>query len=93
MASSPITAWQIEGGKVEVVTDFLFLGSKIIVDSDCSHEIKRHYPHQMRTKLNLSSFCFISKKCLHLSKHQKQKLNQQQLTKGEKKSKIFFLFL
>ena len=41
MASDPITAWQIEGGKVEVVTDFLFLGSKITVDSDCSHEIRR----------------------------------------------------
>ena len=41
MASSPITAWQIEGGKVEVVADFLFLGSKITADSDCSHEIRR----------------------------------------------------
>ena len=41
MASSPITAWQIEGGKVEVVTDFLLLGSRITVDSDCSHEIRR----------------------------------------------------
>ena len=40
-ASSPITAWQIEGGKVEVVTDFLFLGSKITADGDCSHEIRR----------------------------------------------------
>ena len=39
MASSPITSWQIEGGKVEAVTDFLFLGSKIIADSDCSHDI------------------------------------------------------
>ena len=42
MALSPITSWQIEGEKVEVVTDFLFLGSKITVDSDCSHEVKRH---------------------------------------------------
>ena len=41
MASGPITAWQIEREKVEVVTDFLFLGSKITADSDCSHEIKR----------------------------------------------------
>ena len=40
MASGPITSWQIEGGKVEAVTDFLFLGSKITVDSDCSHETK-----------------------------------------------------
>ena len=41
MASGPITAWQIEGGKVEVVTDFLFLDSKITVDNDCSHEVRR----------------------------------------------------
>ena len=41
MASGPITSWQIDGGKVETVTDFLFLGSKITADSDCSHEIKR----------------------------------------------------
>ena len=39
MASSPITSWQIEGGKVEVVTDFIFLDSKITADGDCSHEI------------------------------------------------------
>ena len=41
MASSPITPWQIRGEKVELVTDFLFLGSKITVDGDCSHEIRR----------------------------------------------------
>jgi len=41
MASSPITSWQIEGGKVETVTDFIFLGSIITADGDCSHEIKR----------------------------------------------------
>ena len=41
MASSPITSWQIDRGKVETVTDFVFLGSKITVDSDCSYEIKR----------------------------------------------------
>ena len=40
-ASSPITSWQIEGEKVEAVTDFIFSGSKITVDGDCSHEIKR----------------------------------------------------
>ena len=40
MASSPITWWQIEGGKVEVVADFIFLGSKITADGDCSHEIR-----------------------------------------------------
>ena len=41
MASGPITSWQIDGEKVEVVTDFIFLGSKITMDGDCSHEIKR----------------------------------------------------
>ena len=40
MASGPITTWQIDGEKVEIVTDFIFLDSKITVDSDCSHEIK-----------------------------------------------------
>ena len=42
MASSPITSWQIDGETVETVADFLFGGSKITADSDCSHEIKRH---------------------------------------------------
>ena len=41
VASGPITSWQIEGGTMEIVTDFLSLGSKITVDGDCSHEIKR----------------------------------------------------
>ena len=41
MTSAPITSWQIEGGKAGTMTDFIFLGSKIIVNSDCSHEIKR----------------------------------------------------
>ena len=55
MASSPITAWQIEGGKVEVVTDFLFLGSKIIVDSDCSHEIRRQLLLGRKAMTNLDT--------------------------------------
>ena len=42
MASSPITSWQIEREKVKAVTDFVFLGSKITADVDCSHEIRRH---------------------------------------------------
>ena len=42
MAFSPITSWQIEGEKVEAVTDFIFLGFKITVDGECSHKIKRH---------------------------------------------------
>ena len=42
MASGPITSWQIDGETVETVADFIFLGSKMTVDGDCSHEIKRH---------------------------------------------------
>ena len=41
MASSPITSWQIDGETMEIVTDFIFLGSRITVDGDCNHEIKR----------------------------------------------------
>ena len=46
MASSHITSWQIEGEKVEPVTDFIFLGSQITADGGCSHEIKRHLLHE-----------------------------------------------
>ena len=42
MASGPITSWQIDGETMQTVTDFIFLGSKITADGDCSHEIKRH---------------------------------------------------
>ena len=42
MASGPITSWQIDGETVEIVTDFIFWGSKITANGDCSHEIKRH---------------------------------------------------
>ena len=53
MAFGPITSWQTEGEKVEVVTDFLFLGPKITVDGDCSHEIKRHLLLGRKTMTNL----------------------------------------
>ena len=43
MASGPITSWQVDGEKMETVADFIFLVSKITVDSECSHEIKRHF--------------------------------------------------
>ena len=55
MASCLITSWQIEGLKVETVTDFIFLGSKIIVDGDCSHEIKRHLLLGRKAMTNLDS--------------------------------------
>ena len=55
MASSPITAWQIEGEKVEVVTDFLFLGSKITADHDYSHEIRRQLLYGRKVMTDLDS--------------------------------------
>ena len=55
IASSPITSWQIEGEKVELVTDFLFLGSKITVDGDCSHEIRRQLLLGRKAVTNLDS--------------------------------------
>ena len=54
-ASGPITSWQTEGEKVEGVTDFVFLGSKITDNSDCSHEIKRHLLLRRKTMTNLDS--------------------------------------
>ena len=55
MESGPITSWYIEGEKVEVVTDFLFLGSKITVDGDCSHEIGRQLLFGRKALTNLDS--------------------------------------
>ena len=55
MASSPITSWQIEREKVEAVTDFIFLGSKITVYGDCSHEIKRCLLLRRKATTNLDS--------------------------------------
>ena len=55
MASSPITAWQIDGGTMEIVRDFIFLVSKITADGDCSHEIKRHLFLGKKAKTNLDS--------------------------------------
>ena len=55
MASSPITSWQIYGQIVETVSDFIFLGSKITVDGDCSHEIKRHLLLGRKVTTNLDS--------------------------------------
>ena len=55
MVSGPITSWQIDGGIVETVTDFVFLGSKIILDGDCSHEVKRHLLLGRKVMTNLDS--------------------------------------
>ena len=53
MASGPITSWEIDGETVETVTDFVFLGSKITADGDCSHEIKRHLLFGRKVMTNL----------------------------------------
>ena len=55
LAFGPITSWQIDGKKVEIVSDFIFLGSKITADCDCSHEIKRCLPHGRKAMTNLDS--------------------------------------
>ena len=55
MASGPITSWQIDGETMDTVTDFIFLGSKITADGDCSHEIKRRLLHGRKAMTNLDS--------------------------------------
>ena len=55
MASSPITSWQINGEKVETLTDCIFLGSKITADGDCSHEIKRHLLLGRKAMINIDN--------------------------------------
>ena len=55
MAASPITSWQIDGGRVETVADFIFLGSKITADGDCSHEIKRRLLPGRKVMTNIDS--------------------------------------
>ena len=66
MASGPITSWQIDGESVETVADFIFLGSKITVDGDYSHKIKRHLLLGRKVMTNLDSIlkqrhCFANK--------------------------------
>ena len=71
MASGPITSWQTDGETVETVTDFIFLGSKITADGDCSHEIKRHLLLERKAMTILDSTLksrhYFAKK-VHLSK-------------------------
>ena len=55
MASGPITSWQTDGKNVETVTDFVFLGSRITADGDCSHEIKRHWVLGRKAMANLDT--------------------------------------
>ena len=55
MTSSPVISWQIDGETTETVRDFIFLGSKIIADGDCSHEVKRHLLLGRKAMTNLDS--------------------------------------
>ena len=55
MASGPITSWEIDGGTVETVSDFIFLGSQITADGDCSHQIKRYLFLGRKTMTNVDS--------------------------------------
>ena len=55
ISSNPITSWEIDGKTVETVSDFIFLGSKITADGDCSHEIKRHFLLGRKVMTNLDS--------------------------------------
>ena len=68
MASSTITSWQIEGEKVEAVTNLIFLGSKITAGSDCSHEIKRRLLHGRKGMTNLNSILTIRDITLPMTK-------------------------
>ena len=63
VASSPITSWQMEGEKLEEETDFIFLGSKIAAEGDCSHEIKRCLLLGRKAMLNLDQFSSVAQSC------------------------------
>ena len=69
MASGPIPSWQIGGEKVEAVTDFLFLGSKITADDDCSHEIRRRLLLERKPMTNLDSVLKSKDTTLHTKIH------------------------
>ena len=59
MASGPITSWQIDGETVEILSDFIFGGSKITADGDCSHEIKRHLKLKLKVKFTKFKILFM----------------------------------
>ena len=66
VTTGPITSWQIKGEKVEAVTDFLFLGNKITVDGDCSHEIRRCLLLERKAMTNLDSILKSMPTNLHI---------------------------
>ena len=60
MASGPITSWEIDGEKIETVSDFIFLGSKVTEDGDCSHELDRHLLLDRKVMTNLDRVLYIT---------------------------------
>ena len=76
MASDPITSWEINGETMETVTDFLFLGSKITADGDCSHEIKRHLLLGRKVMINVDSRLKKKKKSRDITLPTKVHLSQ-----------------
>ena len=64
LVSGPITSWQIDGETMETVKDFIFLGSKVTGDGECSREIKRHLLLERKAMTNLDSICLYSLKTL-----------------------------
>ena len=66
MASGPTTSWEIDGKTVETVSDFIFWGSKITADGDCSHEIKRHLLLGRKVMTNLDQIRLVTQSCLTL---------------------------
>ena len=64
MATGPITSWQIEGEKVETVTEFIFLGSKVTADSDCSHEIGKKAMTNLDSVLKSRNITLPTKECI-----------------------------
>ena len=85
MASGPITSWEIDGETVETASDFIFLGSKITADGDCSHEIKRHLLLGRKVMTNLDSIFkstrlwFFQWSCMHVRVGLKRKLSTEEL--------------
>ena len=95
MASGPITSWQIDGKTVETLTDFIFGGSKITADSECSHEIKRclllgrkamtnldsilSRDIALPTKVHLLKLCFFQESCMDLRVELQRKLSTKEL--------------
>ena len=83
MTSGPITSWEVHGETVETVSDFIFGGSKITVDDDCSHEIKRHLLLGRKVKTNMLLLLLLSHfSCVQLCATHRQQPNQASISLG-----------